>query len=42
MRILNILTIALLAALLSSCASMSYSRSVKQTGSIVDYLYPDA
>ncbi|RFP18831.1 MULTISPECIES: rhombotarget lipoprotein [unclassified Duganella] len=42
MRILNILAIALVAALLSSCASMSYSRSIKQTGSIVDYLYPDA
>lgn len=42
MRILNILTITLLAALLSSCAFMSSSRSVKQAGSIVDYLYPDA
>lgn len=42
MRILNVLIIALAAALLSSCASMSYNRSIKQTGSIVDYLYPDA
>ena len=42
MRILNVLTILLAAALLSSCAFMSPGRSVRQNGSIVDYLYPDA
>ena len=42
MRILNILIVALAAVLLSSCAFMTSSRGVKQAGSIVDYLYPDA
>ena len=41
MRVIPSLIIIVAAAVLSSCALMNTSRSVKQNGSIVDYLYPD-
>lgn len=42
MKFLKALAIVIAAATLSSCAVWHSSSGVKQTGSIVDYLYPDA
>ena len=42
MRLLKALAIILAAAVLSSCAAWRSPAGIKQTGSIVDYLYPDA
>ncbi|WP_432378810.1 rhombotarget lipoprotein [Duganella sp. P38] len=42
MKFLKVLAIVIAAAALSSCAIWRSSGGIKQTGSIVDYLYPDA
>ena len=42
MKYFKCLVVALLLAALAGCASMFSHGSVKQAGSIVDYLYPDA